>query len=73
VSEQPLGGVGIDIRNGEPLSLSIPNPSGHKAVSMGMRLNQTTKGLRDTDDTGSSLFVADGFAHEFLDGFISEA
>ena len=73
VSEELFCGVGVEVRNGKPLSLSIPNSSRRKAVSMRVSLDETAKGLRDTDDTGSSMFVADDFAHEFLDGFISEA
>ncbi len=60
VAEQLLSGVGIDVGNGNPLSVGIPNASGDKAVSVGIRLQERAKGLRDTNDAGSSVFVARG-------------
>ena len=53
--------------------LSAPEAFGRKAVSMGVRLQERAEGLRDTNDAGSSVFVARGFAHELLDGLLSES
>ncbi len=73
MSEQHLGGVGIDVGNGNPLSVGIPNASRDKAVSVGIWLQERTKGLRDTNDAGSSVFVARGFTHELFDGLVGES
>jgi hypothetical protein len=73
MAEQLLGGVGVDVGNGNPLSVGIPKASRDKAVSVGGRLQERAKGLRDTNDAGSSVFIARGFAHELLDGLIGES
>jgi len=40
---------------------------------MGMGIDETSKSLRDGDDARSSVLVADGFAHQLLEGLIGEA
>lgn len=72
MAEQLLGGVGVDVGNGNPLSVGTPKASRDEAVRVGMRLQEGAKGLRDTNDAGSSVFVARGFAHKLLDGLIGE-
>jgi hypothetical protein len=71
-SKQLLGSVGINVGNGNPLSLSAPEASGGTAVHVGMGLQERAEGLRDTNDAGSSVFVAGGFAKELLDGLVGE-
>ena len=73
MAEQLLSGVGIDVGNGNPLSVGIPNASRDKAVSVGIRLQERAKGLRDTNDAGSSVFVTRGFTHELFDGLVGES
>ncbi len=41
-------------------------------MSVGIWLQERTKGLRDTNDARSSFCVARGFAHELFDGLVGE-
>ncbi len=61
------------VANGNPLSIGIPKASRDKAVCVGVRLSERAKGLRDTNDARSSVFVASGLAHELLDGLVGES
>jgi len=64
VAEQLFGGVGVDVGKGNPQSVGIPKASRDKAVSVGVRLLERAKGLRDTNDAGSSVFVARFASHD---------
>ena len=61
VSEQLLGDGGIDVGNGKPSSLGVPDSSGCKAMDMGVWVDEASKGLRHGDDSGPNVFVVDGF------------
>jgi len=39
---------------------------------VGMGLQERAEGLRDANDTGSSVFVSRGFAQELFDGLVGE-
>src|SRR3972149_7357310 len=71
-SKQLLGSVGIDVGNGNPQSVGIPKASRSKAVRVGIGLQERAEGLRDANDTGSSVFVSRGFRQELFDGLIGE-
>jgi hypothetical protein len=72
VTEELLGSGGVDVGDGCPLSLLIPNPSRSEAMRMRMGTDGVTKCLWYRHNAGTSPRVADGFSHQLLDGFITE-
>jgi len=73
VAKQFFRSVGIDVRDGDPLSLGIPNSTRGEAVSMRMWIENTSKRLRDHHHSGTGVGIADGFEHQLLDSLISKA
>ena len=73
VSEQLLRSNGIDVGEGKPLSLAVPNTTRGEAVSMRVYVQNTSKALRHRHDAGTSFVFAHSFEHQLLDGLISES
>ena len=55
MSEQCFCSDGIDIGNGQPLTLFIPDAARGKAMSMRVRVQDTAKYLRTTTTPGCAL------------------
>jgi hypothetical protein len=72
VSEQLFGGAGIDVGNGKPPSVDVPDSSGSKAVDMWVWVDEASKSLRHGDDTGPSVLVVDGFAHQLAERLVGQ-
>jgi hypothetical protein len=72
VSEELLGGGGIDVGDGDPIASVIPNSSRSETMDVWMLLNEAPKCLGHSDDTGTGLRVSDGFDHQLFDGLIGE-
>lgn len=72
VSEQLLGGVGIDVGDRQPLTFFVPDAARGKAMSMRVYVQDTSKSLRHGDDAWAGVFVANRIGHELLDGLVSE-
>jgi len=72
VSEELLGGMGIEVGDGSPMTWVIPNSSGSKTVNVRVGIQDTAEGLGYGDDAGACLFVTHGFSHQLLDRRVSE-
>lgn len=72
MSEQLFGGSGIDVGNGKPPSVDVPDSSGSDAMDMRVWVDETSKGLGHDDDSGSSVLVIDGLRHQLVNGLIGE-
>ena len=73
MSKKFLGGVSVDVGDGSPFTLLIPNSSRSETMGMWVWTDSVAKRLRDGDDAGTSLRVADGFTHQLLNGLVSES
>ena len=72
VSPGFLGGLEVDAGYGSPQAVWVPDPSGGKAMDVGMWIDEASETLRHGDDSGASLLVVDGFCHQLLEGLIGE-
>ena len=52
VSEELLGGMGIEVGDGSPMTLVIPNSSGSNTVNVRVGIQDTAEGLGYGDDAG---------------------
>lgn len=52
--------------------MGIPNSSRNETMGVRVLTDRSSKTLGDGDDTGTSLWVADGLTHQLLDGLIAE-
>ena len=62
VPEEELGAMSIDIGNGNPLAIGVPN---------GLPLERRPEGLDDGDHAGASIGLVGGGGH-LTDGFVGE-
>jgi hypothetical protein len=52
--------------------MGIPNSSRNETMGVWVLTDRSSKALGDGDDTGTSLWVTDGFTHQLLDALIAE-
>ena len=62
VNPEFFAGLDIDVGYGTPLPVLLPNTSRGETVNVGMRVDDTSEGLRHDNDARAGLVVvADGF------------
>ena len=63
--------MGVDVGNGNPLSVGIPDSSGNDAVQVRVPLQVIGEGLDGDDHGGPRALVLDGSDHELMNGLVS--
>jgi hypothetical protein len=72
VSPVFFGDLEVDVGDGSPLAVRAEDPSGGKAMDVGMWIDEVFETLRHGDDSGASLLVVDDVSHQLLKGLIGE-
>jgi hypothetical protein len=73
VSPECLGGLEVEVRNGRPPSVRVPDPSGGKAMNVRVGVDEASEGLGDGDDSGSGMRVVGRLGHQAVKGLIVDA
>jgi hypothetical protein len=73
VSPEFLGGLEVEVGDGGPPSVGVPDPSGGEAMNVRVGVDEASEGLGDGDDTGSGLRVVGRLGHQALKGLIGDA
>jgi hypothetical protein len=73
VSPEFLGGFEVEVRNGRPPSVGVPDPSRGEAMNVRVGVDEASEGLGDGDDSGSGFRVVCRLGHQALKGLIGDA